>query len=179
VHPVDPADDDRELDDTDALDDLDDVLDTDLDGNPGLDGEALADIDPDSDDLDLDLDDLDLDLDLDLDDSDDSDDSDDDSDDDGPVATIPAISDPIGTARRRHGAAGAVLAAGMFGVDIALGRKPKEDAPIVVASSSEPVDIESDGITIPVDEATSVYAPPQPKHDPLPPRRVRPTRPKR
>ena len=169
MHPVDPADDDRELDDTDALDDLDDVLDTDLDGNSGLDGEALADIDPDSDDLDLDLD-LDL---------DDSDDSDDDSDDDGPVATIPAISDPIGTARRRHGAAGAVLAAGMFGVDIALGRKPKEDAPIVVASSSEPVDIESDGITIPVDEATSVYAPPQPKHDPLPPRRVRPTRPKR
>ena len=138
---VDPADDDRELDD---INDFDDVDTADDEGD------------------------------------DDSDDGEgDDSDDDSDVETMPAISDPIATARRRHGAAGAVLAAGMFGVDIALGRKPKEDAPIVVASSSEPVDIESDGITIPVDAATSVFAPPQPKQDPLPPRRKRVNRPAR
>lgn len=125
---VDPADDDRELDDINDFDDVDTA---------------------------------------------------DDEGDDSDVETMPAISDPIATARRRHGAAGAVLAAGMFGVDIALGRKPKEDAPIVVASSSEPVDIESDGITIPVDAATSVFAPPQPKQDPLPPRRKRVNRPAR
>lgn len=86
---------------------------------------------------------------------------------------VQPVSDPIGTARRRHGASGAILAAGMFGLDIALGRKPKEEAPIVVAASSEPVDIEKDGIEVPVDENTSVYAPPQPPSDPFPPRRRR------
>ena len=35
----------------------------------------------------------------------------------------------------RHGAAGAIVAAGMFGLDQALGRKPKEEAPIVMAAS--------------------------------------------
>jgi len=85
------------------------------------------------------------------------------------------VSDPIGTARRRHGAAGAMLAAGMFGIDIALGRKVKEEAPIVIAASSEPVDIEKDGIEVPIDENTSVYAPPQPPSDPFPPRRRRKT----
>lgn len=86
---------------------------------------------------------------------------------------VEPISDPVGTARRRHGAAGAMLAAGMFGVDIALGRKPKEEAPIVMAASSEPVDIEKDGIEVPIDENTSVFAPPQPPSDPFPPRRRR------
>ncbi len=80
------------------------------------------------------------------------------------------VSDPVATARRRHGAAGAMLAAGMFGVDIALGRKPKEEAPVVVASSSEPTDIETDGIEVPIDDRTSVYAPPQPPTDPFAPR---------
>lgn len=83
------------------------------------------------------------------------------------------ISDPVGTARRRHGAAGAMLAAGMFGIDIALGRKPKEEVPIVMAASSEPVDIDKDGIEVPIDENTSVYAPPQPPSDPFPRRRRR------
>lgn len=86
---------------------------------------------------------------------------------------VEPISDPVGTARRRHGAAGAILAAGMFGVDIALGRKAKEEAPIVMAASSEPVDIEKDGIEVPIDENTSVFAPPQPPSDPFPPRRRR------
>ncbi len=89
------------------------------------------------------------------------------------VFDVEPISDPIGTARRRHGAAGAILAAGMFGVDIALGRKPKEEAPIVVAANSEPIDIEKDGIEVEIDETTSVYAPPQPPSDPFPRRRRR------
>lgn len=82
-------------------------------------------------------------------------------------------SDPVDTARRRHGTAGAILAAGMFGVDIALGRKPKEEAPIVVAAPTEPTDIDQDGIEVPVDEHTTVYSPPRPSAPPLPARRVR------
>lgn len=89
------------------------------------------------------------------------------------VAVITPISDPIGTARRRHGAAGAMLAAGMFGADIALGRKPKEEAPVVITASSDPTDIDTDGIEIPIDEERSVFAPPQPPSDPFPPRRPR------
>ena len=61
----------------------------------------------------------------------------------------------------------------MFGLDIALGRKPKEDAPIVVTASGEPGNIDDDGIEIPIDDTTSVYAPPQPPVDPFPPRRKR------
>jgi hypothetical protein len=81
--------------------------------------------------------------------------------------------DPIGTARRRHGGLGAVMAAGMFGLDQALGRKPKEEAPIVMAASDEPVDIDHEGITVPVDDTFSVVAPPQPRSDPLTSRRRR------
>jgi hypothetical protein len=81
--------------------------------------------------------------------------------------------DPVRGARRRHGAAGAILAAGMFGLDQALGRKPKEEAPIVMAAADEPVDIDHDGIVVPVDDRVSVVAPPQPRSDPLPSRRRR------
>jgi hypothetical protein len=90
-----------------------------------------------------------------------------------PDELIEPVSDPVATARRRHGTAGAVLAAGMFGVDIALGRPPKEEAPIVVASPTEPTDIDNDGIIVPVDEATSVFAPPQPPAEPFPRRKPR------
>src|SRR3954469_18072527 len=81
--------------------------------------------------------------------------------------------DPVRTARRRHGAAGAIVAAGMFGLDQALGRKPKEEAPIVMAASDEPIDIDHEGITVPVDDTLSVVAPPQPRSDPVPGRRRR------
>ena len=87
-------------------------------------------------------------------------------------------SDPIATARRRHGTAGAVLAAGLFGIDIALGRKPREDIPVVVASSSEPTDIDTEGIRLDVDEQTTVVAPALPRSEPSPARgrRARRTR---
>ena len=77
-----------------------------------------------------------------------------------------AVSDPISTARRRHGTAGAVLAAGLFGIDVALGRKPREEAPVVVASPTEPSDIDSDGIRLDVDEQTTVVAPALPRSEP-------------
>ena len=93
-------------------------------------------------------------------------------DDDAAVEPLQQ-SDPVGTARRRHGGLGAVVAAGMFGLDQALGRKPKEEAPIVMAAADEPVDIDSEGITVPVDGNVSVVAPPQPRSDPLQARRRR------
>ena len=93
---------------------------------------------------------------------------------DDEVALEPLQSfDPVRGARRRHGTAGAVLAAGMFGLDQALGRKPKEEAPIVMAAADEPVDIDHEGIIVPVDDSVSVVAPPQPRADPLPSRRRR------
>ena len=93
-------------------------------------------------------------------------------DDDAAVEPLRSF-DPIDTARRRHGAVGAIMAAGMFGLDQALGRKPKEEAPIVMAASDEPVDIDHEGITVPVNDGVSVIAPPQPRSDPLPSRRRR------
>jgi hypothetical protein len=85
--------------------------------------------------------------------------------------------DPVAVARRRHGAAGAMLAAGLFGIDVALGRKPREDIPVVVASNSEPMDIDSEGIEIAVDEHTTVVAPALARSEPASrPRRARRSR---
>lgn len=86
---------------------------------------------------------------------------------DGTVEPIPPVSDPVGTARRRHGTAGAVLAAGLFGVDIALGRKPKEEVPVVVDAAGEPTDIDTDGIHIPVDDEMTIWAPPPAPSEPV------------
>ena len=59
------------------------------------------------------------------------------------------------------------MGAGFLGIEKALGlRKVKEEAPIVIAAATEPVDIDSDGIDVPVDDETSVYAPPQPRSKP-------------
>jgi len=69
----------------------------------------------------------------------------------------------LANARRRHGAAGAILAAGMLGLDEAMGRKPKEEIPIVVASNSDPLDIDKNGIVIDIDADRSVVAPPIPR----------------
>jgi hypothetical protein len=42
-----------------------------------------------------------------------------------------------------------------------------------MAASDEPVDIDHDGIIVPVDDGLSVIAPPQPRSEPLPSRRRR------
>ena len=69
----------------------------------------------------------------------------------------------IANARRRHGVAGGILAAGMFGLDQMLGRKPKEEVPVVVSSNSDPVDIDAHGISIDIDAERTVVAPPIPR----------------
>lgn len=74
--------------------------------------------------------------------------------------------DIVANARRRHGALGAVMAAGMLGIDQVLGRKPREEAPIVVSSNSDPVDIDTDGIAVSVDDGLSVIAPALPRTPP-------------
>lgn len=83
----------------------------------------------------------------------------------------------IAHARQRHGVGGAMLAAGMLGIDQVLnGRKPREDAPIVVDANGEPTDIDIDGIAVSLDEAgVHVVAPPLPRTAPItaPPRRSR------
>lgn len=69
----------------------------------------------------------------------------------------------IAAARRRHGTLGGVIAAGMLGIDKVLGRKPREEIPVVVDAPTEPVDIDTDGITVPLDEHTDVISPPIPR----------------
>ena len=87
--------------------------------------------------------------------------------DDDAVAFDAGPTDPVAAARRRHGAAGAIVAAGMLGLDQMLGRKPKQEAPIVVAANSDPVDIDSNGISMVIAPGTSVVAPAQPRSEPL------------
>jgi hypothetical protein len=78
---------------------------------------------------------------------------------------------PVANARRRHGTAGAILAAGMLGIDIVLGRKPKEEVPVVVDAPTEPTDIDADGIRLEVDATTTVVAPALPRTEPQRPSR--------
>lgn len=83
-----------------------------------------------------------------------------------PVALEP-VSDPVATARRRHGAAGAIVAAGMLGLDQVLGRKPREEAPVVVAASDQPTDIDSDGIAVAIDDHAQAVTPALPRKPPI------------
>lgn len=63
-------------------------------------------------------------------------------------------------ARQRHGTFGAVLAGGMLGLDKAIGRPVKEDAPVVWEADGEPTDIDRNGITVPVDDTHDVHSAP-------------------
>ena len=67
----------------------------------------------------------------------------------------------IERARRKYGAAGAVVASSMLGIERMLGRKPKEEEPAVWEASGEPGDIDNDGITIDVDDETQVVSNPK------------------
>lgn len=88
--------------------------------------------------------------------------------DDGPTL--------IANAQRRHGALGGVVAAGMFGLDQALGRRVKQETQVVVAAPTEPVDIDADGIAIAVDDTTSIVVPAQQRSTLKIPARRRPRR---
>ena len=84
--------------------------------------------------------------------------------DDEPEEEFPEEDEPryesdIMRAKRQHGMAGAILAGGMFAIDEALGRKPKEQPAAVQEFAGEPTDIDAQGITIAVDEHTTVVSP--------------------
>jgi hypothetical protein len=71
-------------------------------------------------------------------------------------------------AAQRYGTVGAMLAGGMLVFDKLLGRKPKEDAAVVIEAASEPGNIDDNGITLVVDANTTVVSPPPHlrRHDP-------------
>lgn len=75
--------------------------------------------------------------------------------------------DLVSTARRRHGVAGAMVAAGLVAMDEALGRRPREQPPVVVASDDEPLDVDENGISLIVDAHTSVFTPALPRTAPV------------
>jgi hypothetical protein len=79
----------------------------------------------------------------------------------------PAGGDLVETARRRHGTAGAIVAAGMLGIEQVLGRKPKEEAPIVVAAPTDPLDVDRDGISVAIGDEVALVAPPLPRTAPV------------
>ncbi|KRO37376.1 MAG: hypothetical protein O3A24_06010 [Actinobacteria bacterium] len=62
-------------------------------------------------------------------------------------------------AAQRYGTVGAMLAGGMVVFDRLLGRKPKQEAAVVIEASSEPEDIEQDGITVAINDNITVHSP--------------------
>ncbi len=79
----------------------------------------------------------------------------------------PTNMDMIETARRKYGTGGAAIAAGMFGLDIALGNKKKPESVQIQEAPSQPVDVDTDGIEIPVDMTTTVTAPALARRSPI------------
>ena len=63
-------------------------------------------------------------------------------------------------AAQKYGTVGAMLAGGMLVFDKLLGRKPKEEAAVVIEAASEPGNIDDNGITLVVDANTTVVSPP-------------------
>jgi len=79
-----------------------------------------------------------------------------------PRPLIPA--DPeaqmIQRARQRYGSVGVFVAGGMLGIDKILGRRVKEEAPVVWEASGEPGDIDSHGIVVPIDDNSEAVSKP-------------------
>jgi hypothetical protein len=67
--------------------------------------------------------------------------------------------DVIATARRKYGGAGVLLAAGMLGLDKVLTDKKKTESVQVQEASSEPVDVDAEGIRVDIDDTVSVHSP--------------------
>lgn len=61
-------------------------------------------------------------------------------------------------AQRKYGAMGAIVASSMLGLDKLLGRKPKEEGAVIWEASGEPEDIDKDGISIEIDDSTTIHA---------------------
>lgn len=62
-------------------------------------------------------------------------------------------------AAQRYGTVGAMLAGGMVVFDKLLGRKPKQEAAVVIEASSDPMDIDNDGITVELNDQLTVHSP--------------------
>ena len=75
-------------------------------------------------------------------------------------ASTPAPNDMVRRAAQRYGTVGAMLAGSMVAFDRLLGRKPKEEAPVVFEASGEPGNIDDDGITLILDDTTTIVSPP-------------------
>ncbi len=75
-------------------------------------------------------------------------------------ASAPAPNDMVRRAAQRYGTVGAMLAGSMVAFDRLLGRKPKEEAPVVFEASGEPGNIDDDGITLILDDNTTIVSPP-------------------
>jgi len=75
--------------------------------------------------------------------------------------------DVIGTARRRYGGAGVLLAAGMLGLDKILTEKKKTESVQVQEASSDPGDVDSEGILVAIDPSLAVQAPALERKAPL------------
>lgn len=62
--------------------------------------------------------------------------------------------------RARYGGGAAGLAAAMLAVRDLL-EKPKDDTVVVVESNSDPVDLDGEGVVVPLDDGAVAQAPPQ------------------
>lgn len=78
---------------------------------------------------------------------------------DTPLPPVPVSDqDLVKRAHTKYGALGAIVASGMLGLDRVLGRKPKDEGAVIWEASGEPGDIDRDGISVEIDETTSVVA---------------------
>jgi len=78
------------------------------------------------------------------------------------VARVSAIA----AGRRKGGVAGAAMAGAMMAVAEIYEGPPKEDAPVTVEASSDPTDIDRDGVDVTVGEV-DVSSPPLARLDPV------------
>lgn len=79
----------------------------------------------------------------------------------------------------RRGVAAAALGAAMIGLEqMVFGRKPKDEAAVVVDADGQPDDIDRDGIKMYADDGSTWWSPPQPRSEPGT-RRHRPLRSRR
>lgn len=62
-------------------------------------------------------------------------------------------------ATQKYGTVGALLAGGMVVFDRLLGRKPQQEAAVVIEASGEPGNIDHEGIILILNETTTVISP--------------------
>lgn len=72
-----------------------------------------------------------------------------------------------GEPRRLHGPVGTAIGAAMVGLDQVIFGRQREEAPIVIAASGEPGDVDADGIVIPLDDSADLVSPPLPPTPPI------------